>query len=267
LAQALTGWSVAGERDQRRLGAPLGTYVFRPSVHDDTEKRILDLALPADGGEQEGGQALIYLAQHAHTARFISTKLARRFVADDPPATLIDSLAAVFTSTGGDIREVLKALVYSPEFAASTGQKVKRPLEFFISALRLTNAEVTTAQRGLSMRLKALGQIPFGWEQPDGYPDYAAWWTTTSGLLNRWNFGLQLSANQIPGIKIDLKSLSKDAASSADVVDVLSQRFIGTTLPNDARAILLDFASAGDLGQNLASVAGLILGSPHFQVR
>ena len=89
----------------------------------------------------------------------------------------------------------------------------------------------------------------------------------TSGLLERWNFGNLLTSNKINGIHVDVASLTADAQSAQDVVDVLSQRFIGTTLPDDARSILLDFASAGDLGNNLASIAGLILGSPHFQVR
>jgi NADH/NAD ratio-sensing transcriptional regulator Rex len=86
-------------------------------------------------------------------------------------------------------------------------------------------------------------------------------------LLERWNFGNLLTSNKINGVHVDVATLTADAQSAQDVVDVLSQRFIGTTLPDDARSILLDFASSGDLGSNLASIAGLILGSPHFQVR
>jgi uncharacterized protein (DUF1800 family) len=176
-------------------------------------------------------------------------------------------LTAVFKSTAGDTRELMRALVGSGEFKASAGQKAKRPLEFFISALRLTNADVTDQPRPVIEQLRLLGQAPFNWSPPDGYPDYAAWWMTTSGLLNRWNFGLQLAANELRGARVDLRALTADAASPADAVDVLSQRFVGETLPDDARDILVDFASNGDLGKNLAPVAGLILGSPHFQLR
>ena len=266
LARVLTGWSVTFPRE-RRSGLEPGQYVYRANVHDDGEKHILDLHLPAGGGERDGEMVLDYLAHHDWTARFISAKLARRFVADDPPQTLVDTLAAVFQSTEGDTRELMRALVGSDEFKASAGQKVKRPLEFFISALRLTNADVTDRPRPVIEQLRLLGQAPFGWSPPDGYPDYAAWWMTTSGLLNRWNFGLQLTANELRGARVDLRALTADAASPADVVDVLSQRFVGETLPDDARGILIDFASSGDLGKNLAPVAGLILGSPHFQMR
>lgn len=266
LARALTGWSVTFPRE-RRSGIEPGSYVFRANVHDDEEKHILGLHLPAGGGERDGEIALDYLAHHDWTARFISTKLARRFVADDPPTSLVEKLMSVFKSTQGDARELLRALVGSDEFKSSAGQKVKRPLEFFISAVRLTGAEITGQPRPVIEQLRLLGQAPFNWPPPDGYPDYAAWWMTTSGLLNRWNFGLMLTANEIRGTRVDLRSLAAGAGSPTDVVDVLSQRFVGETLPDDARDILIDFASTGDLGKNLAPVAGLILGSPHFQIR
>ncbi len=266
VARALTGWSIARPRD-RRSGAQTGAYLFRAGAHDDDEKHILDLHLPAGGGERDGETVLDYLAHHDWTARFIGAKLARRFVADDPPQSLVESLIDVFQSTGGDTRELVRALVQSDEFKAAAGTKVKRPLEFFISTLRVTSADITGQPRPLVEHLRLLGQIPFTWQTPDGYPDYAAWWTTTSGLLNRWNFCLLLTANEIRGTRVDLKSLTADAGSPADVVDVLSQRFVGEILPDDARDILIDFASAGNLGKNLAPVAGLILGSPHFQVR
>jgi uncharacterized protein (DUF1800 family) len=261
-ARALTGWSIGRRRD----AAP-GSYLYRPAQHDDGAKTILGLAFPAGQGERDGEQLLELLAGHPATATFISRKLARRFVADQPPDSLVTKLAETFTQTGGDIPAVVLALLNSDEFKQSAGQKVRRPLEFFIAALRLTGAEITGQPRPLIEHLRLLGQIPFHWEPPNGYPDVAGYWMTTSGLLNRWNFGMLLAAGLINGVTVKLRDLTRDADSPADVVDVLSTRFIGERLPDDARDILIDFASAGDLGRNLSGIAGLILGSPHFQVR
>ena len=177
------------------------------------------------------------------------------------------TLAATFTASGGDLRQVLQALFASTEFRASSGLKFKRPLEFFVSALRLSGAQFASRPRPLLEKLRLLGQLPFQWQMPNGYPDVAAYWATTGGLLNRWNFGLALAANALPGAQVNLPALTRDAGSPADVVDVLSLRLLGVKLPDDARAILIDFASSGDLGRNLAPVTGLLLGSPHFQMR
>jgi uncharacterized protein (DUF1800 family) len=266
VARALTGWSVSGRRDQRN-GLEPGQYFYRARIHDDGEKHVMDLRLPAGGGERDGETILDYLAHHDWTARFISAKLARRFVADDPPPSLVEALAAAFAETEGDIREMMRVLIHSAEFQTSAGGKLKRPLEFFISALRVTGAQLSDKPRPVVEHLRLLGQVPFNWSPPDGYPDYAGWWLTTSGLLNRWNFAMQLTANELRGATVDLETLTADSGSPADVVDALSLRFTGETLPDDARDILVDFASTGDLEKNIAPVAGLILASPHFQIR
>ena len=236
-------------------------------IHDTGQKQVLNLTIPAGGGEDDGTKVLDMLAHHPIAAQFISTKLARRFVSDNPDPALVSDLANVFTQSDGDTPTVLKAIFHSDAFKNSAGQKMKRPLDFLASALRLTNATLTGQSAQLVEHVKLLGQIPFDWQFPNGFPDTAGFWATTSGLLERWNFGNLLTSNQINSVRVDVKSLTADAQSAQDVVDVLSQRFIGTTLPDDARNILLDFASKGDLGNNLAGIAGLILGSPHFQVR
>ena len=264
VARAFTGWTVIGPRGQ---GGSAGSFIFRSGIHDNGEKDLLSAHLAAGQGEADGQQVLALLAQSPLTARFISTKLARRFVADEPPSALVDKLAASFTNTGGDIRAVLQVLFASSEFRLSAGLKFKRPLEFFVSALRVTGAQFTKNPKPLYDKLRLLGQLPFQWLMPNGYPDVGAYWSTTGGLLNRWNFGVALAANTLAGAQVDLKTMTRDASSPADVVDLLSLRFSGEKMPNDARSILLDFASAGDLGSNLAPLAGLILGSPHFQTR
>jgi uncharacterized protein (DUF1800 family) len=264
VARAFTGWTITGPNS---ILAPFGEYQFAKHIHDTGQKQVLNLTIPAGGGEEDGTQVLDMLAHHPMAAQFISTKLARRFVSDNPDPTLVSALANVFTQSDGDTRAVLKAIFQSDAFKNSAGQKLKRPLDFLASALRLTGATLTGQSQQLAGHVKALGQIPFNWQFPNGFPDTAGFWATTSGLLERWNFGLLLASGHIQGIHVDMKSLTTDAQSAQDVVDVLSQRFLGARLPDNARSILLDFASQGDLSKNLASIAGLILGSPFFQVR
>ncbi len=262
-ARVLTGWSITGPNS---ILTDPGQFIFRPVFHAKGDKQVLGLTIPA-GGEEEGTKLLDMLAHHPNAAKFISLKLARHFITDSPEAATVASLAQVFTQTDGDTKAIIRAIIQSESFKNSVGQKMKRPLEFFLSALRLTNATFTKRSQRLQEHLRLLGQIPFMCQLTNGFPDVAGYWATTSGLLERWNFGMSLFNGQIDGVKVDLKTLTKDAASAQDVVDVLSIRFLGTLLPDDARSILVDFAAAGDLGTRLAEVAGLLLGSPHFQVR
>jgi uncharacterized protein (DUF1800 family) len=263
VARVLTGWTILGPR---KRSADLGTFVFNPAMHDFGEKTVLGVAIQGTG-EEEGIALLNMLASQPSAAQFISKKIARRFVSDNPDSVLVDSLAQIFTQTGGDTREMIRAVIKSDAFKNSAGQKFKRPLEFFISALRLTETTVNRNSRKLQEHLRLLGQVPFTWQPPNGFPDVAAYWSTTSGLLERWNFGLLLANGQIDGLQPDIKSLTKDAGSAQDVVDVLSIRFLGQVLPEDARSILIDFISTGNLDHDIPSAAGLILGSPYFQVR
>jgi len=264
LARVLTGWSVTSFRDKFQ---EQGQFTFRARAHDDGQKQVMGMLVPAGGGEEDSEMVLDMLAEHPMTAKFISTKLARRFVVDDPPVSLVEKLSQTFTDTQGDTKEMLRVLLKSDEFKASAGQKIKRPLEFFISALRVTGAEIRRTPRALTEHLRNMGQVPFSWSPPTGFPDYADWWTTTSGMLNRWNFALLLTGGMVQGVELDLNALTTDAASAEDVVDVLSIRFLGEKLPDNAHDILVDYASSTPLDKVLPEISGLILGSPHFQVR
>ncbi|MDK1029546.1 MAG: DUF1800 family protein [Anaerolineae bacterium] len=224
----------------------------------------------SEGGENEGLQLLDMLAAHPNTALIIGEKLARRFITDRPSAAIVTSLATVFTESNGDIRTILRTLFSSEEFKASAGQKFKRPLDFFISAMRVTGAQVNLENRRseqIQQHLRFMGQIPFTWTPPNGFPDVLDHWSTTSGLLARWNFSLSLTFGHIRGVSVNLPALTQDAGSAEDVVDVLSIRFMGDILPDDARDILVDFTLQNNLDKVIPSVAGLILGSPHFQLR
>jgi uncharacterized protein (DUF1800 family) len=197
VARALTGWSIAGLRD----GEP--RFTFNARVHDRGDKRILGRGIEG-GGIDEGEQVIRQLASHPRTARFISYKLARRFVADEPPPELVDRAAETFRRTRGDIRAVVTTIVTSPEFLApaTRATKVKTPLEFVASAVRASGAEVTSA-RELARRIALMGMPLYQQQPPTGYKDTADAWVSTSGLLARMNLAADLASGKVAGVSAD----------------------------------------------------------------
>ncbi len=189
VARALTGWTI----DRPQQG---GGFIFRPQMHDTGEKTILGVKFPAGGGEAEGERVLDLLAKHPSTAHHIAFELAQRFVSDEPPAALVDRAAKRFLDTKGDLREVVRTIVTSPEFFAEDAYraKVKTPLEFIVSAVRMTGATVQNAQP-LIAELRTLGMPLYGCQPPTGYSMTADAWVNTGSLLNRMNFALQLVGN------------------------------------------------------------------------
>ena len=267
VARAFTGWSVDGFR---RDANNVGQFVYLTNWHDPDPKMALGEVLP--GGKRDGDRVLEILAEHPSTARFIATKLSRRFVSDMPPESLIDQVAETYTQTGGDIPSMLRAITYSDEFANSAGLKLKRPLDFVVSAIRVTGAD-GRIDRVLRFFLQALGQVPFGWRAPDGYPDYAFAWTNTNQSLYRWNLALLIASDMLPGISTDLSGEFGGYSSISNLADDLSLALLGDRLPRDARNILIEFGESIqatdqplDLDPPLL-LAGLILATPHFQIR
>ena len=194
VARALTGWSIDPQR---------GAFVFRPVVHDAEAKTVLGVKLSAGRGIEDGEQVLDILAAHPSTARYITRKLAVRFVSDTAPKALVDRCAAEFTRTGGDIRETLRCVVTSPEFfsQAAVGAKVKTPFEFVASALRATGSKPDMSARG-AQALTRLGQPIFGRQTPDGWPDRAGDWMNAGAMMNRVNFATQLASGRMPGFVV-----------------------------------------------------------------
>ena len=157
------------------------------------------------------------LAHHPSTAKFISKKLAQRFVADDPPQALVDRMAATFTKTDGDLRAVLQTMFTSPEFLSEGAwqAKLKSPLEMVVSAVRALDAEVTDTF-ALAQRIADLGEPLYGKLEPTGYPNTGEAWTNTAGLLGRINFATALTAGQVPGVKVDISRFNfKDPSTVA----------------------------------------------------
>jgi uncharacterized protein (DUF1800 family) len=240
VARAFTGWTI----DNPRLG---GGFRFHPRLHDAGEKIVLGHRIKAGGGISDGEQVLDILAEHPSTARFIATGLVRRFVSDHPPASLVNRAAARFSSTHGDLREVMRTILTSPDFmsAASYRTKIKTPYEFVVSALRATAADVRDA-RPLVRALQQLGMPLYQCQPPTGYQDSADAWMNTGALVNRMNFAVALANNQLRGISI------ADPESA--------RRLLGPELSDSTRATI---AKAATPGQALA----LSFGAPEFQRR
>ncbi|HET6232645.1 MAG TPA: DUF1800 domain-containing protein, partial [Longimicrobiaceae bacterium] len=203
VARAFTGWTM--DRARPGAGGELDPkFVFRPAMHDRGEKTVLGHRLPAGRGEEDGREVLHILATSPATAHHVAFQLAQRFVADQPPAALVDRLAGVFLRTGGDLREVTRALFLSPEMADPRYRdgKVKTPVEFVASALRATGADVGPS-RGLVQALRSFGEMPYLASPPTGYPNSTEQWTNSGAMLTRMNFALALTAGRLDGIRID----------------------------------------------------------------
>ena len=190
VARALTGWTI---------DLKTGSFVFRPQLHDAGEKHVLGHVLPAGRGVEDGEEVLDILASSQATARFIATKLVRHFVSDSAPPALVDRAAETYMRTDGDIRQVMRTIVYSPEFfsRAAYRAKVKTPFELVASALRAMGAQPDTTPRSAQL-VAFLGQPIYGRLTPDGWPDRGDAWMNTGAILNRINFGLALAGNRVP---------------------------------------------------------------------
>lgn len=227
-AQVLTGWTVYPLSDYgngnairnliNRVGEDKltqrgfvheGDFIFTPNRHDKNEKTVLGKHFAAGGGYEEGVQLLTMLAHHPSTARFISKKIAVRFVSDNPPQTLLDKMAKTFMAKDGDITQVLITMVSSPEFwsAAAVREKTKSPFELAISSVRSLNATIRQPYQ-LYNWINKMGQKMYFYQAPTGFPDKAQYWINTGALLNRMNFGLALASQRIPGVTVDLIALN-----------------------------------------------------------
>jgi uncharacterized protein (DUF1800 family) len=241
VARVFTGWTIRGPVGPvSRPGA--SGFMFDPRRHDTGDKVVLGHRVD-QGGARDGEQVLDLLARHPSTARFIATKLARRFVADDPPVSVVDRAAARFRETDGDLREVTRAILTSPEFLSPAvfGAKVKTPFEFVVSAVRATGLDLADA-RPLVRALQDLGMPLYQCQPPTGYKDSADAWTSAGALVGRMNVALMLAGRG-------------PAASDAGPVSIEGLDLSDVTTATIARA------------STPAEALALTLGSPEFQKR
>jgi len=235
VARAFTGWTI-------QPPAQGGGFIFRPQVHDAGDKIVLGHKLAAGRGMEDAEDVLDILAKSPATAHFISFKLARHFVSDSPSKALVDHAAQVYLKTDGDIREVLRAIITSPEFFSQQAfhSKVKTPFEVVVSAMRSLNAAPDSTPRSAQV-IAFLGQPIFGHQAPNGWPETGDAWMNTGAILNRINFGMAAAAGRLPGVDIralpaldTLRSASRDKQVDAVVTTILN----GMVSP-DTRAVLL----------------------------
>ncbi len=211
VARCFTGWTIS----RPQLG---GTFTFNRRMHDAREKIVLGVRIPAGGGIEDGEKVLDILARHPSTAHFISRELARRFVADNPPESLVDRMARTFLKTDGDLRAVMKTMLDSKEFWSEGAYrgKIKSPLELVASAVRAVNGDVDFAFP-LANQVAQLGEPLYRRVDPAGYSDLSRQWLNTAGLLARMNFALQLAGNRIPGVKVEFAGGEQPAAIAASL--------------------------------------------------
>jgi Uncharacterized protein conserved in bacteria len=272
VARAFTGWTVDKPRENPQ-------FKFDERIHDPDPKIVLGKKIHA-GGMKDGEQVIELLAKRPSTAKFISTKLARRFVSDTPPPALVARMVDTFTSSDGDIRAVMRTMIYSPEFwsRGAYRAKIKTPFEFVASTVRALGTDVDTTMP-LVQWVGRIGEPLYQCQPPTGYSDKAEAWVNAGALLNRLNFSLALAGNKVRGSRSDAAALL-GPASSADAKQILDravQLFLGgragpATLetlqkqlddPQVMQARLDDAAKPVDLGV----VTGLVLGAPEFQRR
>jgi hypothetical protein len=257
LARCLTGWNV-------KEHFWLGDFVFKEKIHDEGTKQVLGMTIHSSG-IREAEQVIEMLVAHPSTARFISTKLARRFIADEPPQEIVEKATQVFLSTKGDIKSVLRVILLDGLHLAQP--KYKRPANFLLSALRMLNAETNGGP--VQQHLMRMGQAYFNWPTPDGYPDVSTAWQ--GNLMPRWQFAFELIRNEIKGTKPGLKELM-DVASTGSLpgdVDAVASLLLGAPISSVTRDELIgSVRSAGATEEEtLEIVTAGLLASPAFQWR
>jgi uncharacterized protein (DUF1800 family) len=272
VAKAFTGWSI---RQPRRDPE----FFFEERLHDTSVKTVLGHQIKA-GGMKDGEEVLDILARDPHTAHHISFELAQRFVSDTPPDALVDRMAQTFLKTDGNIREVLRTMIYSPEFWSKDAYhaKVKTPFELVASATRAVGAEVEVPL-ALVQWTSRIGQPLYQCEPPTGYSNKADAWVNTGSLLSRMNFSLALTANRVRGAQTDIDAVfgGEMGVDPHATLNRAIQLILGGDASQETRDTLGKQMDDPQILQatlddkvkqvNVAMIAGLVLGSPEFQRR
>ncbi|MGH9934884.1 MAG: DUF1800 family protein [Blastocatellia bacterium] len=277
VARCLTGWTI-GPRGNM-------SFTFRPRAHDRGEKIVLGTRIAPGGGIEDGLRVLDILSKHPSTAKFISRKLCRRFVADEPPQSLVDRVAEKFTETGGDIREVARAILTSPEFFSPKHyrNKVKSPLELAASAIRATGA-TTDGAAPLIQAVARMGEPLYLCQPPTGYDENSAEWLSSATLLERMNFAVALVGARINGTRADVSRFAPAGATNDPnrIIDQLLAALLHSDVSPETRENLARVLSESRAKTTQAKFEGraprknnevapglvaLILGSREFQVK
>jgi len=276
-AMAMTGWSTVSDRK----AADFSAFVFRPQYQHTGDISLLNGAWTRGGaqGKAVGDSLLEFLVTHPSTARHVARRICRRLVADNPPASLVESTAQVYLANDTQLVPTVRHVLDSAELAASGGQKLRRPFEHLAAMLRALGTVLPTdpASEGavaLQRHLERTDHLPWSWPQPDGFPDTAAHWLNTGALLYRWTAAGQLTGNRIKGVQTDLGALTAGGGTVADLIGRLATRFgLGPRTTEEIAALAAAVRKAsGDpadaIDPKLApAIPGLLLSPPIFHTR
>ena len=313
LARALTGWGVKPMYEEGPLAKRFSNatpdqlmrrglqvedcFLYSGEKHDENAKTILGKTFPVNGGYNEGMEALAMLASHPATARFIATKLAAKFISDEPPTSVVNEMTKTFVASKGDIKEVLLTMVMHPDFwaKAKEKEKIKSPFELAVSAVRATGTEVAAPYQVFTWSEK-MGQKFYFYQAPTGFPDRANFWINTGSLLNRMNFGMAIAAQKIPGFKTNLLQLNQnhEPESVEEALQIYTKLLLPVANQKENSECIMSIVRAQNIDQKIASatkdtggmqdmqkesmpdmnntplksmaqVVGVIIGSPAFQ--
>ena len=287
-ARCLTGWRIDDDLGEWEEGVGItGNFIYYKPWHDRFNKLVLGKYIPADQPDmQDGKDVLDLLAAHPGTARHIARKLCRRFIADLPPDSVVEKVAAVFTEfrdAPDQLKRVMEVLFLSDEFKQSWGQKIKRPLEACISTLRSLNSDFTRVPGGVPWMLSLMGQPLFERRSPDGYPDVKEAWANSMSLLYRWNFAVGVAENWLndddKGLTLHTDLLNQTPAeirTAESLADFWIQRILGRPFSSDADRNSVIAVMAQEYGTQellpedhvayvLPAMVEVILMSPDFQ--
>ncbi len=294
VARCFTGWTI-----DRQTGG----FRFTPFRHDNGAKVVLGHQIPAGGGIQDGETVLDILCAEPATAHHIAYEMCQRFVSDNPPDSLVNHVASVFTSTGGDLRQVTEAILTSPEFLspASFHAKIKSPLEFAVSAVRATESSMTqpdpaafnhvrpniegaailgrtkaadrlsaAKRQSLNWHIYELGEPLFACTPPTGYKEISKIWVSPGALIERLNFALALTGQNVADVKFDARNLlgGADLDNPDAVLDRCASALLQGDISPGTRKVLQQAAlPAGGQSKTVdpSKLIALILGSPEFQ--
>ena len=280
VARCFTGWTFVFPPN-----VDYGTFIFDLNAHDAAAKAVLQNIISAGGGQTDGEQVLDILAAHPSTAQFIATKLCRRFISDTPTQAGIDAVAEAFTISGGDIKDTLRALFATDAFRNSADLKLTRPAEYLAGLVRTLAPDTSyPTDDGLLFFFaqSILGQVPFYWPTPDGYPDEQSYWASTGGMLNRWRLSFFSLANLIPEInviQIDYAPMLNGANTLTGIVDAITDNILMRPLSATDRKLVLEWltesvgiSAVGTLTADVAEevsalIAAVLLSSAYFQLK
>lgn len=256
-SRVLTGWTIQGR----------GNFIFNPAIHDRTAKTVMGVTIPAApatqgaAGIQEGESIIDMLVAHPETAKFISWKMLKWLLDPEPTPAQVDTVAAVYRATGGDIKSMIRVILNETWLAAAP-MKLKRPYHYLVSALRAANPTVVSMSPMIG-QLNNLGHQLFAWDTPDGYPDKVEYWA--GNIVPRWSFASTL-ANLNSTTTIQFDTTPYRAGSTAAAIDMIDQNFFGGEMPSVTRTALLTYAGTTALNDaRTRELISLALSANAFQ--